>query len=322
MINRPTLVPLAAETISALPPVLTSFVESFDLSLRAARKSGNTRAVYLGAAYKFATWLVGEKVTDFTHVRKGHIELYLVWLAETPRPNGELYAAGYVNNQYRALQQFFRWFSSEEDTANPFAKLSPPKMGEKVIPVIDEKRLGDLIRLCEKGRDFESRRDAAMLRLFASTGIRLAELTYLKVEDVDLTKCIAIVTGKGDKERVVKFDYKTAQALNRYLRTRADSHKLAHHPRLWLAIKNRGPMTPNGIRQVVERRGLAVGMHLHPHMFRHTFSHRWLDGGGETGDLMELNGWASPQMVRRYGASARSARAQRSYDRINVMGDI
>jgi site-specific recombinase XerD len=321
MINLPTLVPLAAETISALPPSLTYFVESFDLSLRAARKSGNTRAVYLGATYKFASWLIGENITDFAHVRKGHVELYLVHLAETPRANGKLYAAGYVNNQYRALQQFFRWFSSEEDTPNPFAKLSPPKVGDKVIPVIEYERLALLIKLCEKGRDFESRRDAAMLRLFASTGMRLAELTYLRIEDVDLAKCNAIVTGKGDKERMVKFDFNTAQALNRYLRIRT-YHKFARHARLWLAIKNRGPMTPNGIRQMVERRGLAVGMHLHPHMFRHTFSHRWLDGGGAEGDLMELNGWESPAMVRRYGRSARSARAQRSYDRVNVMGDI
>jgi hypothetical protein len=50
--------------------------------------------------------------------------------------------------------------------------------------------------------------------------------------------------------------------------------------------------------------------------FRHHFSHTWLDRGGPEGDLMELNGWTSPQMVRRYGASARSARARRTYDRV------
>ena len=54
---------------------------------------------------------------------------------------------------------------------------------------------------------------------------------------------------------------------------------------------------------------------LYPHRFRHRFSHAWLDRGGSEA-LMELNGWASPQMLRRYGASARSARARRSYDRI------
>lgn len=321
MTHRPTLVPLAAKTISALPPALTSFVESFDLSLRAARKSGNTRAVYLGATYKFASWLVNEDIADFALVRKQHIQLYMTWLAETPRSTGKLYAAGYVNNQYRALQQFFRWFSAEEELPNPFAKLSPPKVGEKLVPVIEEEVLIAVIRLCEKGRDFESRRDAALLRLFASTGIRLAELTNLKLENVDLTNCVAVVLGKGDKERRVKFDYKTAQALNRYLRVRGE-HKFAHHPRLWLAVKNRGPMTPNGVRQIIERRGLAAGVHLHPHMFRHTFSHRWLDGGGAEGDLMELNGWESPAMLARYGRSVRAVRARRSYDRINVMGDI
>jgi integrase len=53
-----------------------------------------------------------------------------------------------------------------------------------------------------------------------------------------------------------------------------------------------------------------------PHGFRHHFSRTKLDRGGAKGDLMELNGWTSPQMLRRYGASARSASACRSYDRI------
>jgi hypothetical protein len=52
------------------------------------------------------------------------------------------------------------------------------------------------------------------------------------------------------------------------------------------------------------------------HRFRHHFSHAWLDRGTAGGDLMELNGWTSLPMLRRYGASARAARARRSYDRI------
>ena len=50
-------------------------------------------------------------------------------------------------------------------------------------------------------------------------------------------------------------------------------------------------------------------MDAFPHRFRHHFSHTWLDRGGPDGDLMELNGWAFPQMLRRYGA-------RRTYDRI------
>jgi hypothetical protein len=78
-------------------------------------------------------------------------------------------------------------------------------------------------------------------------------------------------------------------------------------------------MTASGIYQVIVRRGRQCGVDVFPHRFRHHFSHTWLDRGGAEGDLMQLNGWTSPQMLRRYGASARSARARRSYDR--VMGD-
>jgi integrase len=55
---------------------------------------------------------------------------------------------------------------------------------------------------------------------------------------------------------------------------------------------------------------------LYPHRFRHHFSHTWLKRGGAEGDLMELNGWVSPQMLSRHRASACAARARRSYDRI------
>jgi hypothetical protein len=75
-------------------------------------------------------------------------------------------------------------------------------------------------------------------------------------------------------------------------------------------------MTASGIYQVIARRGRECGVEVFPHRFRHHFSHTWLDRGGAEGDLMELNGWTFPQMLRRYGASARSARARRSYDRI------
>jgi integrase len=78
----------------------------------------------------------------------------------------------------------------------------------------------------------------------------------------------------------------------------------------------RGPLTGSGIYQVIARRGVQAGVAVHPHRFRHHFSHTWLDRGGPEGDLMELCGWTSPQMLRVYGASARSARARRSYDRI------
>src|SRR5262249_42760844 len=74
------------------------------------------------------------------------------------------------------------------------------------------------------------------------------------------------------------------------------------------------PMTANGIYQMIVRRGQQCGVDAWPHRFRHHFSHTWLDRGGPEGDLMELNGWTSPQMLRCYRASPPSARPRRTYD--------
>jgi integrase/recombinase XerD len=133
--------------------------------------------------------------------------------------------------------------------------------------------------------------------------------------DIDLWHREITVHGKGRKTRTVKVGHDAARSLDRYLRVRA-RHAQACRPQLWLGISNRGPMTASGIYQVIARRGRQRGIDVYPHRFRHHFSHTWLDRGGAEGDLMELNGWTSPQMPRHYGASARSARARRSYDRV------
>jgi integrase len=70
-----------------------------------------------------------------------------------------------------------------------------------------------------------------------------------------------------------------------------------------------------GSYQVI-RRARECSIEVFPHRFRRHFSRTWLYRGGAEGDLMERNGWASPRLLRRYGASARSARARRSYDRV------
>ena len=227
------------------------------------------------------------------------------------------YSDSYANNQFRALQQFFRWHATEdldEPRANPMASLKPPKIGDKLVPVFTDGELAALLGTC-KGGGFQNRRDYAIISLFKDTGARLSELAGLATGDVSPREREAVVTGKGDKQRTVRFTYDTARALDRYLRERA-RHKMARVGALWLGV--RGPMTANGIYQVIERRGREASVEVNPHKFRHTFSHVFLDRGGAEGDLMELNGWTSPQMLARYGRSARGARARRHYD--DVMG--
>jgi integrase len=135
--------------------------------------------------------------------------------------------------------------------------------------------------------------------------------------DVHLWQREITVRGKGGRDRIVRIGHQAARSLDRYLRARSRNGQ-ALRPQLWLGADNREPLTTAGIYQMTARRRRQARVGLYPHRFRHHFSHTWLDRGGPEGDLMELNGWASPQMLRRYGASARSARARarRTYDRI------
>ena len=286
-------------------------IGSFELHLLAERKSPKTVRTYCEAAqWLAAAQLRPAGLASWDEVTAKDVQRWTVRLAAE-------YSDSYANNQFRALQQFFKWLATEDPDAprrNPMAGLRPPKIDEKLVPVFTAAELAALLATC-KGGGFEARRDCAVLSLFRDTGMRLAELAGLSLPDMDLKRREAIVTGKGGKQRQIKFSFDAARAIDRYLRERG-RHRMAASPRLWLGIRNREPMTASGIYQMTCRRGGQAGVAVHPHKFRHHFSHTWLDNGGAEGDLMELNGWTSPQMLRRYGASARSTRARRSYDRI------
>ena len=196
-------------------------------------------------------------------------------------------------------------------------KMKPPFVPEKEVPVLTDDQLKALFAVCS-GKDFADRRDNAILRLFADTGVRLAEMANLTVHDVDLDEQIAVVLGKGRRPRTVPFGNKTTTALDRYVRVRA-RHKRAEEPALWLGTNNKQPMTANGISQMVRKRGRDAGIDsLHPHMLRHSFASHWLHEGGQEVDLMRITGWRSRAMVARYGAAAAVHRAKDAHRRIGL----
>ena len=86
-----------------------------------------------------------------------------------------LYSDAYASNQFRALQQFFRWLAEEEQLPDPMARLRAPKMSEKLVPVFTSEELSALGKTCQ-GRGFAQRRDAAIIAVLTATGIRAGEL--------------------------------------------------------------------------------------------------------------------------------------------------
>lgn len=270
---------------------------AFTRSLRANGKSEETIKTYLKAVHQLAAYLNGTPTIDRTV-----IENYLIHARTSMSPVT-------VAQRFRSLQQFFKYVSAETGDPNPMAGLTPPAAPLNPPEVLSPDELARLFATCT-GNDFNDRRDLAMLSLFADTGIRRSEMAGLELGDLDLGDQVAAVSGKTGS-RAVPYGSTTATRLDRYLRARRRHPAGERTLALWLGRK--GPLTVFGVEGVVQTRGKQAGLDLNPHLFRHTFAHLWLDGGGNEGDLQRLAGWRSGQMLQRYGASAASARARRAY---------
>src|SRR6266540_1552871 len=99
-------------------------------------------------------------------------------------------------------------------------KMRPPAVPDQPIPILSEPQLRTLFAACA-GKDFDARRDTALLMVLLDAGPRRAELLGMRVEDLDFEYDVVRVIGKGRRERALPFGRKTAMALDRYLRARS-----------------------------------------------------------------------------------------------------
>ena len=182
--------------------------------------------------------------------------------------------------------------------ANPANDVSAPKAPKKLPHALDADLLDRLLAI--PGDDAISRRDRAMLELFYSSGLRLAELCTLELVDLDLDDSLVRVTGKGAKTRVLPVGRKARAALASWLQSRSE---LAAEGVTTVFVGQRGqPIHPRTVQQRMsywaKRQG--IGSKLHPHMLRHSFASHLLESSGDLRAVQELLGHADISTTQIY----------------------
>ncbi len=280
---------------------------SWQLCLRAERKSPQTLKVYSDGLRLYLSWCVKSAVSPIV---RGSLNLFVAELLEGGA------AASTARSRQLAVRRFTAWLTEEgELETDPFLGIKSPKLDEKVIEPLTDDDLRALIKSCQPPKGAEPkvalrhRRDEAIIRFMFETGTRAGEVVVLAVDDVDLRAGTATVRrGKGGKGRVVPMGADASLALDRYLRLRR-GHRLAESPDLWLGDRGKR-FSYDALHKTLAERAKAAGVvGFHPHLLRHTAAHRWLAAGGSESGLMAVAGWTRPDMLMRYTKAQASARA-------------
>ena len=198
-----------------------------------------------------------------------------------------------------ALRNFLKYLAKRDIKTLAAEKIELPKTPSRQIEVIE---YGDLERLlaAPKGNDIRSLRDRAVLELFFSTGLRLAELCSLN-RTIDLKRGETTVRGKGDKLRMVFISDSAREAALKYLAKRGDAEE-ALFVSLDKTGKVIGRITPRAVQRLVAFRAREAGIakRVHAHELRHSFATDLLMNGADLRSVQELLGHSNISTTQAY----------------------
>ncbi len=199
-------------------------------------------------------------------------------------------AARSLQRELSTLRSFFNFLIQEQVlTNNPAKHLQAPKAERSLPTTLDVDQMQQFLQI--NADDPLAIRDKAILELFYSSGLRLSELTQLNLVDVDLHDGMVTVTGKGRKTRRVPVGKYAQQAIRVWLTIRAQFTNQAQTPALFLSQQGLRVSTRNiqhRLRSWAQKQGL--GVHIHPHMLRHSFASHLLESSGDLRAVQELLG--------------------------------
>ncbi len=198
-------------------------------------------------------------------------------------------SAGGKHAYYRVLRTFYNWLYSRKSgyhlniQDNPILDVDAPKVDRKILPSFTPQQVNYLIEQASCVRD------KAIISLFADSGLRLSELTNIKLQNIDWQNRLIKVRCKGNKEGLAPFGKRTEDLLKQWLSTHNGNN-------LW-DLKFRG------ISIMLKRLSKKTGLPCNPHTFRRTFASILAKRGVDSLHIMRLGRWESIQMVERYTRS-------------------
>jgi integrase/recombinase XerC len=257
------------------------------------RLSTHTDSNYRRDLVLFLAYCDKQGLDDWTQIDSQHVRMFAA--AEFRRGQ----APRSIQRRLSAVRSFCNFLIRETVLkANPALEVQAPKAKKRLPATLDVDQMTQLLTF--RTDEQLGLRDKAIMELFYSSGLRLSELTDLDLHDVDLRDQTVRVTGKGNKTRIVPVGRHAVEALTRWLRERTT---LATAGEMALFVSQTGTRLRQRAIQLrigswAQRQGL--GVHVHPHMFRHSFATHLLESSQDLRGVQELLGHANISTTQVY----------------------
>jgi site-specific recombinase XerD len=283
-------------------------LEDYRLSLKALNRSQKTIDWYLEILRQFFRYLFqANMLKPVEQLGTKELEAYLLHLQERDRWPKNKYIKNKgklspfsIQGAVRAVKACWGWMEREGIIRkNPLAKFPLPKVPQNLIQTIAVTDMKKLLNAIDKSTPPGDRLYCILLTLI-DTGARIGEVVGIKMPEVDFQNKTIVVTGKGQKQRLVPFSRDTRKALIKF--RDGPRAKLSNvESDCLFPDKYGGHVSTSSVQQAVRRLAHKVGLvKCHPHLFRHTFASTFIAKGGAAPVLKEIMGHESFQTTEKY----------------------
>ena len=201
-----------------------------------------------------------------------------------------------ISRKISSLRNFYKYLARNNYIKyNPFSLTKGPKKDKLLPKFLYYNELEEMFNICDT-TTFYGLRDRLILEILYATGIRVGELEYMKIKDINFYENKIKIIGKGNKERIVYFGEYTREILDLYLKQRTDKNE-------YLLINNhKERLTSRGIRYILNKiiAKTSIETKISPHMLRHTFATHMLNEGCDLLSVQELLGHESLRATQVY----------------------